>query len=137
MHGGSICQSRFICQVWCTGILGIYSQFTGGGSISQIRFICQVLCIGKQGIFGLLPRGVHLPKYVCLPSFVYWYSSHHCSISGGGPSAKVCLSAKFCVLVFKASMLFSLGGQLAKVGSSAKFCVLVFSFLLLGVHLPK
>ena len=44
----------------------------------------------------------------------------------GGPSAKVCLSAKFCVPVYKASILASLGGLLAKVGLSAKFCVLVF-----------
>ena len=104
--------------------------------------------------------GVHLPKYVHLSSFVYWYSSHLCSINWGvhwpkkvcpdkyehtsklllnnfqcnclqeinsclgsplakiglfanfgvllpgRPSAKVCLSAKFCVLVFKASMLY-------------------------------
>ena len=38
---GSICQSMFICQVLCTGIQGIYSQFTGG---------------------------VHQPKKVCLPN---------------------------------------------------------------------
>ena len=44
----------------------------------------------------------------------------------GGPLAKVGLSAKFGVAVFKASMLNSLGGQLAKVGLSAKFCALVF-----------
>ena len=72
INGGSIIQSRFICQVWCTGIQGIYSRLMGG------------------------------------------------------PSAKVCSSAKFCVLVFKASILDSLGGPLAKVGSSAKFGVAVF-----------
>ena len=38
--------------------------------------------------------GVHLPKGVCLPSVVYWYSRHLCSICGG-PSAKEGLSAKF------------------------------------------
>ena len=43
----------------------------------------------------------------------------------GGPSAKVGSSAKFGVVVFKASMLDSLGGPLAKVGSSAKFGVVV------------
>ena len=62
----------FICQVWCTGIQGIYSQFTGG------------------------------------------------------PLAKVGSSAKFGVLVFKASMLYIGVGSIAKVGSSAKFGVLVF-----------
>ena len=47
-------------------------------------------------------------------------------IHWGGPSAKVGSSAKFGVLVFKASILDSLGGPLAKVGSSAKFGVVVF-----------
>ena len=60
-----------------------------------------------------------------------------------GPSAKVCSSAKFCVTVFKASILESLGGPSAKVGLSAKFCVPVFKTSLLyylwggEVHLPK
>ena len=54
--GGSICQSMFVCQVLCTSIQGIYSWFTGG---------------------------VHLPKYVCLPSVVYWYSRHLFSIHQG------------------------------------------------------
>ena len=44
-----------------------------------------------------------------------------------GPLAKVGLSAKFGVAVFKASMLDSLGGgPSAKVGSSAKFGVVIF-----------
>ena len=47
--------------------------------------------------------GVHWPKEVHLPSFVYQYSRHQCSIN--------------CVCVF--------GGPLAKLGSSAKLCVLV------------
>ena len=59
--GGSIGQSRFMCQVWCSSIQGIYSWFTVG------------------------------------------------------PSAKVGLSANFGVLVFKASLLFSLGGPSAKI----------------------
>ena len=54
--GGSIGQSRFICQVWCSCFQGIYSQFTRG------------------------------------------------------PSARVGSSAKFCVPVFKASILNSPGG---------------------------
>ena len=70
-------------------------------------FICQVLCTSIQGISALLPVG--------------W----------GGPSAKVCSSAKFGVAVFKESILDSLGGQSAKVGSSPKFCVTVFKASLL------
>ena len=38
----------------------------------------------------------------------------------GVPAAKVGSSAKFCVLVFKASLLLY-GGPLAEEGSSAKF----------------
>ena len=70
-----------------------------GGSIGQSRFICHVLCTGIQGISALVPEG--------------------------GPSPKVGSSAKFCVLVFKASLLWYQGGPSAKVGSSAKLCVLV------------
>ena len=55
--------------------------------------------------------------------------------------AKVGLSAKFGVVVFKASILNWLGGPLAKVGSSAKFGVAVFKASILyslgGVHLAK
>ena len=65
----------------CNCLQEINSCF--GGSISQSRFICQVWCSGIQGISALLPRGVQLPKYVGLPSFVYWYSRHLCFINGG------------------------------------------------------
>ena len=50
----------------------------------------------------------------------------------GGPLAKVDSSAKFGVVVFKASMLYSLElGPSARVGSSANFGVLVFKAFLL------
>ena len=48
----------------------------------------------------------------------------------GGLSAKVGSSAKFCVLVFKASVL-NYGGPSAKVGLSAKFGIAVFKASLL------
>ena len=74
----------------------------------------------------MITQGVHLQKYVHLPSFVYWYSRHLCSINGGwGPLAKVGLSAKFGVVVFKASILNSKGGPLGKMGSSLNFGVAV------------
>ena len=50
-------------------------------------------------------------SYVCLPSFVYWYSRHLYSIKGG-PLAKVGSSAMFGVAVFKASILNSLVGSI-------------------------
>ena len=50
----------------------------------------------------------------------------------GGQSAKVGLSAKFGVAVFKASILNYPGGPLAKVGSSAKFGVVVFKTSMLN-----
>ena len=66
----------------------------GGGSISQSRFICQVWCSHIQGILFLITqaRRVHLPKYVHLPSFVYWCSRQispvrveisYCHLQGG------------------------------------------------------
>ena len=58
----------------------------------------------------------------------------------GGPLAKVCSSAKFGVVVFKACILISEGGPSAKVCFSAKCCVLIFKpsmLYLWGVHLPK
>ena len=83
---GSIGQSRFVCQVWCSGIQGIYSQFKGG-SIGQSGFICQFWCSSNPWIYSRF---------------------------NGGSSAKVCSSAKFCVLVFKASMLYYWGVHLPK-----------------------
>ena len=69
--------------------------------------------------------------YIDLPSLVSWYSRHLFSIHWGGPLAKVGSSAKFGVVVFKASILNSLvvgvrWGPSAKVCLSAKFCALVF-----------
>ena len=47
----------------------------------------------------------------------------------GGPLAKEGLSAKFGVVVFKASIFDLLGGPSAKVGSSANFCVSLHYYL--------
>ena len=134
--GGSICQSRFIYQVLCTGIQGIsallprgggppakvglsakfgvavfkaYILGSLGGSICQSRFVCQVLCTGIQGISALLPRRGPLAKEGSSAKFGVVYSKHLFSIHCGGPSAKVCSSAKFGVAVFKVSILNSLG----------------------------
>ena len=57
-------------------------------------FVCQVLCTGIQGIYALLM---------------------------GGPSAKVCLSAKFLCTSIQGIYALLLGGPLAKDGSSAKY----------------
>ena len=99
---GSIGQSRFVCQVWCSSIQGIYLQLPGGGgpsakvsssakfgvavfkasmldslgagSIGQSRFICQVWCSGIQGIYGQLTRGSIYQSMFHWLSFVYCYS---------------------------------------------------------------
>ena len=84
-----------------------------GGSIGQRRFICQVLCSGMQVISALVL---------------------------GGPLAKVGSSAKFCVVVFKASLLWYLG---CSIGQSRFICQVlcsgmqVISALVLGGHWPK
>ena len=57
-------QSRFICQVVCTGMQGM-SAFVPGDSIIQSMFICQVLCTGIQGISAPV-WGVHWLKKVHL-----------------------------------------------------------------------
>ena len=67
LGGGSMGQSRFVCQVLCTSLQGIYAVLMGG-SIVQSRFICQVWCSGIQGIYsGFTGRRVHWPKKVYLP----------------------------------------------------------------------
>ena len=58
--------------------------------------------------FLLYSWGVHLPKYSSLSMLVDWYSRHLYSITQGGPYAKVYFSAKFCLLVVKAYMLYNL-----------------------------
>ena len=111
-HGGSIGQSRLICQVLCTGIQGI-SALVVGGPLAKVGSSAK-LCV-----------------LVCKASLLWYW---------GGPLAKVGSSAKFCVLVFKVFLLWYWQGPSAKVGSSAKFCVLVFKAFLLwywGVHQPK
>ena len=48
--------------------------------------------------------------------------------------------SRFCVVVYKSSLLWYWGDPLAKVGSSAKFCVVVCKSSLLwywGFHWPK
>ena len=88
--GGYIGQSRFVCQVLGTGIQGISALLLGGPSARQSAYI------SSNGKHLKLPFrstgrswGVHLPKYVCLPSFVYQYSRHLCCITLGGSSAQV------------------------------------------------
>ena len=79
-------------------------------------------------LWGSLAK-VGLSAKLCVPG----NSRHLCLITGRGPSAKVCSSAKCCVLAFKASMLY-LGGPSAKVGPSANFGVAVFKASMLNWH---
>ena len=75
------CQSRFIFQVLCIGIQGISALVVGGPSArvgSSAKF-CVLVC--KASL--LWYWGVHWQKKVHLPSFVYWYSRHFCSGTGG------------------------------------------------------
>ena len=88
-----------------------------GGSIGQSRFVCQVLGTGIQGISALLLGGPSARQSVYMSS-----NGKHPKLpfrstgrSWGGPSTRVCLSAKFCVPVFKASLLYYLGGFICQV----------------------
>ena len=66
--------------------------------------------------------------------------SHFLSKNVFWENAELGLSAKFCVVVCKSSLLWYWEGPSAKVGSSAKFCVVVCKSSLLwyqGGHWPK
>ena len=104
IHGGSIGQSGFICQVWCSVFKAsiLDPQWGPSAKVCSSDKLC--VLVFKASILNSL----------------------------GGSSAKVCSSAKFCVLVFKACILFSLGGPSAKVSSSAKFGVVVFKASMLN-----
>ena len=113
--GESICQSIFICQVWCSGIQGMYSQFRGG-SVCQSVFFCQVLCTGIQGIYAQLTLVVLWPKYVCLPSVVYWSSKYLCSICGRSHLPKYVSLPSVVYWYSRHLCSIHVGGPLAKVG---------------------
>ena len=117
-YWGSISQSRFVCHVWCSVLKASILDSLGGPSAKVGLSTKFGVAVFKASILDSL--GVHLPKYVCLPSFVYWYSRDLFSIHWGvgGALAKVGLSTKFGVVVYKASILGLLGGPLAK----AKWC---------------
>ena len=104
----------------------------------------------KASILDVSTGRVYLPKYVHLPSFVYWYSSHLCYINWGvhwpkkGLSDKYEHTSKLLLNNFQCNCLQEihscLGGPLAKVGLSAKFSVAVIkaSILdLLGVSIGQ
>ena len=157
--GRSICQSMFVCQVLCTSIQGIYAPLMVGplakvGSSAKFGvavFKASILYslggpsakVGLSANFCvslLFSLGVHLPKYVHLPSFVYWYSRHLCSIKGGplakeGFSAKYEHTSKLLLNNFQCNCLQEIhscfGGPLAKVDLSAKFGVAVFKVSIL------
>ena len=61
----------------CVLVLKASMLYVCGGSICQSVFICQALCTGIEGIYALCVWGVHLP------SVVFSYSRHLCSIPGG------------------------------------------------------
>ena len=117
----------------------VISALVLGGPLAQSRFICQVLCSGMQVISALVLGGpsakvgssAKFCVVVCKSSLLWYW---------GGSLAEEGLSAKFVVAVFKASILDYLGDPSAKVGLSAKFGVAVFQTSMLhswGIHLPK
>ena len=88
-HGGSICQSWSICQLWCSSIQDIYTQLTGGMGVPLAK-------VDSSARFGIAVFKASILNY---PE---------------GPLAKGGSSAKFGVAVFKASMLNSLGGSICQ-----------------------
>ena len=162
--GGSIGQSRIVCQVWCTDIQGISALvpgqvgdtsvkvglstkfgvlvfkafllwYCGGGPLakvgSSVKFCVVVF---KEFLLWYLGDGGLLATVGSSANLGQWYARPLFSIMGVrlGPLAKVGSSAKFCLVVFKGSLLWYKGGLLAKVGSSAKFCAIVCKSSLLA-----
>ena len=77
-----------------------------GFQSAKVGSSAKLLCTGIQGIYALIMgRGPSAKEVFCLPSVVYWHSRNLYKYLGG-PMAKVGLSAKCCVLVFKASILY-------------------------------
>ena len=100
-YWGSISQSKFVCQVWCSVLKASILDLLGGPSAK----------VGLSTRFGVVVIKASILD----------------SLGGWGPLAKVGLSAKFGVVVFKASILGLLGGSSAK----AKWCscIPVLSFI--------
>ena len=111
--GGSISQSRFICQVWCSSIQGIYSWLTGGPSSK----------VGLSAKFGVA---------VFKASILY---------SLGGPSAKVCSSAKFLCTGIQGIYALLIGGSICQSRFVCQvWCSSIqgiYSLINWGVHLPS
>ena len=80
-----------------------------GGSVCQSVFFCQVLCTGIQGIYAQLTLGVLWPKYVCLPSVVYWSSRYLCSICGRSICQSMFLCQVLCTGIQGIYVLFMWG----------------------------
>ena len=110
INGASICQSRFVCQVWCSGIQGIYSQFMGGPSAKACSSAKCCVLVFKASMLYLW--GVHLPKCVHLPSAVYWYSRHLCSINGASISQSRFICQVWCSGIQGIYALFTRGVHL-------------------------
>ena len=102
--------------------------YCGGGPLakvgSSVKFCVVVF---KEFLLWYLGDGGLLATVGSSANLGQWYARPLFSIMGVrlGPLAKVGSSAKFCLVVFKGSLLWYQGGLLAKVGSSAKFCAIV------------
>ena len=106
--------------------------YWGWRSIGQSKVIFQVLCSGMQVISALVLGGPLARLGLSAKFGVLVFKASLLWYWGGGHWPKIGSSAKFCVVVFKASLLWNLGGPLAKVGSSAKICVVYTSLLCSG-----
>ena len=113
-----------MCQVWCSGIQGIYAQLKGG-----YRYICIVLYIYRSAIrfakFGVVVikasmlncKGGQVVIGICALFYIY-------------RSAKSC--AKFGVAVFKASMLDWRGDI-----DQRYICIVLYIYIDLPLDLPS
>ena len=94
-----------LAKVCSSAKFGIHVVLFGGGSISQSRFVCQVWCSGIQSSI-LDSVGGPLAKVGSSANFGVLVFKASILNSLGGPSAKAGSSANSGVLVFKASLVY-------------------------------
>ena len=96
-----------------------------GGTLAKVGSSV-IFCVVVFKASLLWYCGVYWLKSVCLSSVVYWYSRHLCSGTGEGAIGKSRVICQFCVVVFKASLLWYLGGG-GSIGQSRVICKVLCS----------
>ena len=118
---GPLTKVGLSAKILCSGIQGI-SALVHGGSIGQSRVICQLLCSGMQVISALVLGGPLARVGLSAKFCVVVIQGISALVLGAGGS--IGQSKVICQLLCSGMQVISalvLGGPLARVGLSAKF----------------